>query len=259
VTHEAVLHCGVLGPIEARVDTSPLSLRRMERALLTRLVLADGHALSASQLVNDLWGETPPANPVNALRVIASRLRKALADAADALETVACGYRFAVRSSAVDAIAFDRLVAAGRTAAACGDHEDAASRLRDALDLWRGPALADLIDVPFAAAHAARLDSERLAVIEERNDADLACGRHRHLVGELEALTVQHPLRERLWAQLMIARYRCDRQADALRAYTQLRGMLIDELGIEPCPPLQRLEAAIIRQDPIIDLQPLTA
>ena len=254
-----MLHIGVLGPFEIHLDASRLPLRRTERALLARLVLADGRPLSASQLVDDLWGEHPPANPVAALRVIASRSRKALGDTADILETVACGYRMNLGNAQVDAIEFRRLVSAGRTAAVCDDDDEAATHLRTALETWRGPALADLADVAFAAVHAARLDGERWAVLEEGIDADLACGRHRQLVAELEALTMEHPLRERLWAQLMVARYRCDRQADALRAYTQLRGVLVDQLGIEPCPPLQRLEAAIIRQDPELDSQLLTA
>ena len=157
---------------------------------------------------------------------------------------------------AIDSCCFEALVERGRRSAASGNPEAAAAAFREALALWRGPALEGVADVSFARAEAARLEEARLAALEERIDADLACGRHGPLVGELAGLTREHPLRERLWAHRMLALYRAGRQAEALRAYQDVRRYLGEELGIEPGQELRHLETAMLRHDPAIDWSP---
>ena len=151
---------------------------------------------------------------------------------------------------------FERLAAAGRAALAAGEATAAVRLLDESLALWRGPALADLDELPFVSAERARLEEHRLDVVESRVDAQLACGRHQETVAELEALTTEHPLRERFWFQRLLALYRAGRQADALRAYRELRSVLVGQLGIEPGPGLRDLETRILRQDPGLEYRP---
>src|SRR5215216_6678295 len=198
----------------------------------------------------DLWGSSPPATAAKSIQLYVSRLRKALGD--DCLVTRPPGYVLRVDRSELDVARFERLVGEARAA----DPERAAGKLRAALDLWRGPPLADLAYEPFAQAEIARLEELRLEAVEARVDADLAMGRHAGLAGELEALLAEHPLRERLWGQLMLALYRSSRQAEALEAYRGARRVLSDGLGIEPSAELKRLEQAILEQDPSLDLAP---
>ena len=167
------------------------------------------------------------------------------------------GYRLA--DAHLDALHFADLVADGRRHLEDGRSEQAASRLRDALSMWRGDALADVRFAPFAASQATRLDLERLAVIEQRVAADLACGRHHDLISELAGLVDEHPLQEGLWAHRMLALYRAGRQADALRAYAEVRGILAEQLGLDPGPELRALEAAILQQHSDLDLPAPTA
>ena len=171
------------------------------------------------------------------------------------LTTRSPGYVIRVEPDELDLHRFERLVDEGRSLLARGLAADASERLRDALSLWRGPALADFAYESFAQAAIARLEEIRLAAVELRIDADLALGRHDELVGELEALVAEHPLRERLRRYLMTALYRSGRQAEALDAYQDARRALVDELGIEPSPALQELERAILRQDPSLDVE----
>ena len=171
------------------------------------------------------------------------------------LTTRSPGYVIRVEPDELDLHRFERLVDEGRSLLARGLAADASERLRDALSLWRGPALADFAYESFAQAAIARLEEIRLAAVELRIDADLALGRHDELVGELEALVAEHPLRERLRRYLMTALYRSGRQAEALDAYQDARRALVDELGIEPSPALQELERAILRQDPALDVE----
>jgi DNA-binding SARP family transcriptional activator len=222
-----------------------------ERALLARLLISAGQVVASDRLVDDLWDSDPADGSLASLQVYVSRLRRALrqAGAAELLVTQNPGYVLRVEPGSVDAGRFERLVAEGRRRLAAGDPE-AADILRRATDLWRGPALVEVRDMPFARAEAARLDEGRLAAIETRIEADLAAGRHAELSGELAALVDAHPLRERLWALRMLALYRAGRQADALRAYQELRKLLADELGLDPNPELARLEAEILRHDP---------
>jgi DNA-binding SARP family transcriptional activator len=238
----------ILGPLEVWDEGSEVSLAGAKpRALLAVLLLHLNEVVPADRLIDELWGEDSPEHAAAALRVNVSRLRKALPQ--DVLTTRSPGYVMRVEPDALDLHRFERLVEEGRSLHGRGLAADAAERLRDALSLWRGPALADFSYESFAQAAIARLEEIRLAAIELRIDADLALGRHDELVGELEALIAEHPLRERLRSYLMTALYRSGRQAEALDAYQGARRTLVDELGIEPSAELQELERAILRQD----------
>lgn len=238
----------ILGPLEADDDEGkPVQLGGpKQRALVAYLVLNAGRAVPREQLIDDLWGERVPATAAKMVQVYVARLRKVLRPGV--LQTRASGYAVALSSDGLDLHRFERLVAEGRDLLATGDAEAASDRLREALALWRGPALAEFGE-PFVIAERARLEEARLASLEDRIEADLAADRNRNLVGELEWLVAQHPYRERLRAQQMLALYRSGRQADALVAYRETRRVLTDELGIEPSPPLRQLESRILAQD----------
>ena len=219
--------------------------------LFAVLALHANQPVSAERLAVALWGEDVPPSAVKTVQVYVARLRKALDDP-DVLVTTPAGYRLRVRPGELDAERFERQVADGREALAAGRAEHAAAELREALELWRGPPLAELASTPFAPAEIARLEEQRLAAVELRVDADLAAGRHAELVGELQQLTTEHPWRERLHAQLMLALYRSGRQADALEAYRHAREVLVEQLGIEPGAELHDLHEAILAHDPAI-------
>ncbi len=247
----------ILGPLEVWDEGCEVSLGgRKPRALLALLLLHCNEVVSADRLIDELWGEDSPDRATAALRVNVSRLRKGLAQ--DVLTTRSPGYVIRVEPDDLDLQRFERLVDEGRSLLARGLAPDASERLREALSLWRGPALADFAYEDFAQAAIARLEEIRLAAVELRIDADLALGRHDELVGELEALVAEQPLRERLRGYLMTALYRSGRQAEALDAYKDGRRALVDELGIEPSAALQELERAILRQQPALNL-PATA
>lgn len=245
----------ILGPFEATHEGRTLVLGARERVLLALLLLSAGRAVSSERLADELWSGRPPEQALKALRVHVSRLRRAMREvgADGVLATHARGYSVRADPDALDAVRFETLLARGRHQAADGDHQGAAASLREALSLWRGPALSGVADTARLQVEAARLEDARLAALEERIDADLATGRHSELTAELDALTRAHPLRERLWAQRMLALYRAGRQAEALRAYQDLRRLLGEELGIEPDADLSRLETAILRHDPGLD------
>jgi DNA-binding SARP family transcriptional activator len=215
----------------------------MQRAALALLALNAGKVVSTDRLVEELWGDCAPANPMNSVQSHISQLRRLLGS--DRIVTRSPGYLFDLDPDDVDALRFERLVKAARV----GPAEKLADALREALALWRGPALADVGDAAFITVEASKLDELRLAALEDRVDADLALGLHAGLVVELQTLTTEHPLRERLHGQLMIALYRSGRQADALRAYDNARKILSEELGLNPGPDLRNLEAAILAQD----------
>jgi DNA-binding SARP family transcriptional activator len=240
----------VLGPLEVLVEGRALELkRRKQRSLLALLLLNTGEVVSTDKLIEELWAGEPPKAAVGSLQNLVSALRKQLGG--ETVETQAPGYRLAVDSDRVDLHRFERLVATA------GETEDARRRtdlLREALALWRGPALADLAFEQFAQIPIARLEERRTAAREDLIAAELDLGRHAQLVGELEALVTEHPLRERLRGQLMLALYRAGRQAEALEAYRQARETLVDELGIDPSLELQQLEQAILRHDQELDL-----
>ena len=248
----------ILGPLVALDGDRSVALPRGRgRALLAILILHAGEAVSTDRLIADLWGEAPPRTAPTALQGLVSSLRKRLetertrGTASAVLETRPPGYALAIDADQVDANRFRRLVS---ESAELPDQERRAASLREALGLWRGPVLADFVYEPFAQAAIAELEELRLAAIEERIAADLAMGRHRQLTGELESLIAHHPLRERLRGHLMVALYRSERQAEALEIYRNSREVLVEELGIEPGPELQRLEEAILRHDPSLDL-----
>jgi predicted ATPase/class 3 adenylate cyclase len=246
----------ILGPLEVSHQGQPVVLPgSRERAVLVLLLLSANRVVPAERLVEDLWGGKPPEGAIGALRVFISRLRKALRDATGdpVVVTRAPGYLAQIDPEALDAACFEALLAHGRQHAAQGDHDSAAATLRQALSLWRGAAMAEVADAPVGRGEATRLEEARLAALEARIESDLACGRHNELVPELDQLTKTHPLRERLWGQRMVALYRSGRQADALRAYQQLRQLLAEELGLEPSPEVARLEGAILRHAPELE------
>jgi predicted ATPase/DNA-binding SARP family transcriptional activator len=247
----------ILGSLEVEDDGQVVDLGGpRERILLARLLLSANRAVSADRLAEDLWSGEPPAHWLPTLRVYISRLRRALGPRAGTVVTEPPGYRLSMAADQLDAARFEELAAAARHHASQGRPEAAAAALRQALDLWRGPALSDVADLPFAKADIARLEEARLNAIEDRVEAELACGRHASLTAELEGLVATYPLHERFWGQRMRALYRSDRQADALRTYQELRAYLKEELGLEPSATLRELELAILRQDPGLDWRP---
>jgi predicted ATPase/DNA-binding SARP family transcriptional activator len=241
----------ILGPLRAVGPDGPIELpAAKQRALLATLLLAHREeAVSPERLIDVLWGEEPPATANKALQVHISQLRRVLGPE-QPIVTRASGYAVALEPGQLDLERFETLTARARGA----EPAEAARLLREALALFRGPPLADAPLLGPAAAEADRLAGLRLAAIEERLDLELALGEHHAVIGELEALALEHPYRERLHAQLMLALYRSGRQADALEAYRRVRASLVDELGLDPGRELQRLEAAILAQDPELDL-----
>src|SRR4051794_20007351 len=249
----AVMQFGIRGPLEVRADGRSVPLGGGKpRAVLAMLALHANEPVSAERVAVALWGEDAPPSAVKTVQVYVARLRKAL-DHPDVLLTTPAGYCLRVRPGELDAERFERLVEDGRDALAAGHAEHAAAELRAALELWRGPPLAELASAPFAPAEIARLEEQHLAALEVRVDADLAVGRHAELIGELQQLTTQHPWRERLHAQLMLALYRSGRQADALEAYRHAREVLVEQLGIEPGAELHDLHEAILAHNRVID------
>ena len=225
----------ILGPLEIVEAGRPLTLGGpRQRALLAILLSRANEVVSSDRLIDELWGARPPGTATNALQYHVSQLRKTLGRS-EAIVTREPGYLIRVAPHELDLLRFEQLVEEARQAPA--DH--ASRLLHDALSLWRGPALVDLASEPFAQAEILRLEELRLAALELRIETDLALGRHRELVGELEVLVHEHPLRERPRAQLMLALYRSGRQAEALDLYREGRRLLVDELGIEPGLELQ--------------------
>jgi predicted ATPase/DNA-binding SARP family transcriptional activator len=236
----------LLGKLEVNADGVDLTpVRPQQRALLALLLLRMGEVVAIDDLVEGLWGPRPPETAQKALHGHISALRKRLG--AERIETRPPGYRLRLAGGdELDAHRFERVLAEART-----DGPSARSRkLREALALFRGEALSDFRYEEFAAPEAVRLEELRLTVVEEQIDAELELGRHAEIVPELERLVVDHPLRERMRAQLMLALYRAGRQADALQAFQEARVRLVGELGIEPGPALQRLERRILNHDP---------
>lgn len=237
--------------MEALVDGRPVALPPRPRAVLAVLVLSAGQVVPTARLIDAVWGERPPDTAPNVLQSYVSALRKALGR--DAVETRDPGYLLRAERDAIDLHRFERLATDGTRALEDGRFAAAGEVLVEALALWRGDALADVAEGDVLRPAAARLDELRLIALERRVEADLECGRHRELIGELEALAAEYPLREQPAALLMLALYRSGRQADALAAYRSTRTRLVDELGLEPGLALQRLETAILRQDPALD------
>ena len=238
----------ILGPLEVRDGGRVVAVRGpRQRSLLTLLLLHANEAISSERLVEEVWWDAAPASGATALRVRVSQLRSALG--ADLIATSAAGYALEIDPERIDARRFERLLESGRRLRADGAAAEAAAALREALALWRGPALVDCAYEPWAGPEIGRLEELRLIALEDRIDADLELGADEEVVGELEALVTEHPFRERLRGQLMLALYRCGRQADALDVCRAGRTALVEELGLEPGPALQQLERAILRQE----------
>jgi DNA-binding SARP family transcriptional activator len=241
----------ILGPLEVVSDGESLSIGgQKQRALLAQLLIRPGEAVSTDRLIDELWGDQPPRTAATSLQNFVSQLRKLLGP--ELLVTQPPGYALRVEADQIDAVRFERMLAAARQ----GAPVERAEKISAALSLWRGAPLADFAFDAFAENEVRRLEELRLTALEERIDAELELGRHRELVAELETLVAANPLRERLRCQLMLALYRSGRQAEALEAYQQTRRALVEELGIDPGPELQRLHASILRQEAPLEARP---
>jgi len=237
----------ILGSLEVVRDEQPLAVPGgRPRALLAMLLLGAGRTVARERLIDGLWGDDVPDSGAKMVQICVSLLRRVLPP--DMLCTRPPGYLLELDPESLDLNRFVRLAGEGRAALAAGDPGAASARLREALTLWRGPALREFSE-PFAAPEAERLEELHLAALESRIEADLARGGAAELVGELESLTAEYPLRERLRGVLMLALYRSGRQAEALAAYHDMRRTLDEELGLLPSPALQQLQQAILRHD----------
>ena len=246
----------ILGSLEVCADGRLIEVRGARlRSLLVILLLRANQSVPRDVLLHELWGEQPPAGAQHSLDVYISRLRKALDPPGNASVVVTRpgGYSIQLTDGQLDVNVFERLAEGGRNALSAQAPDEAADKLRAALSVWRGSALADVSSEPYAQLEIARLEELRLGALENRIESDLALGRHAEVVGELRALVVQHPLREAFRGHLMIALYRSGRQAEALAAYQAARQALIEELGLDPGPELRSLERAILQQDEALD------
>jgi DNA-binding SARP family transcriptional activator len=250
----------LLGPLEARQAGRPLRLGSIKhRMLLAKLLLHANQVVSTDELIDTVWGEQPPPTVRQSLQNHVASLRRTIepggggASPPRTLITRDPGYLLQLDPDQLDLHRFRRLASEGRGALG-GEATTALRLLHEALSLWRGPVLADVVATGAAWPELVGIDEERIAALEVRIEAELVLGRHLELIGELEALVRSYPLREHLHGQLMLALYRSGRQADALAAYRAARRILVDELGIEPSLRLQRLEQAILAQDPVLEL-----
>ena len=243
----------VLGPLEVTEQGAALALGGpRQRVVLAYLILEANRVVSTDRLIDRIWGEEPPEAARAALFAYVSRLRKILGPGRILARPP--GYVLVAKQDEIDALRFAALVEEARRQS--GDREATAALLTQALDLWRGSALSDLAEYDALRPAITRLEELRLGAIEDRVEAEIALGRHREVVAPLETLTGEHPLRERLWSQLILALYRSGRQGDALGAYHRARTTLVEELGIDPSPELRRLERQVLNQDPTLDLPP---
>jgi DNA-binding SARP family transcriptional activator len=248
----------ILGPLEAEAESGAVELgSAKQQTLLGVLLLHPNEVVSSERLIDELWGSHPPATAEKVVQTYVSQLRRSLG--AETITTRRPGYVLHVEDDRLDADRFRRLAAAARRHAADGDVESAATLYRQALALWRGKPLAGLAFESFGRNEIDSLEEERLAALIDRIDCELALACHDELVPEIQLLVEQHPLRERVLAQLMLALYRSGRQTDALAAYRGTRDRLQEELGMEPGPSLNRLERQILLHDPALDLTPHTA
>lgn len=250
----APLALGILGPFEVRVDgVEPRGLGGVrQRAVLAILALNANKVVATERIIDELWGENAPGAAAHTVQVFVSRLRQAMGSASDRLTTRPPGYRLELAVTEIDSGRFERLYLDAQAANATGRPAAAATLLREALEMRRGPPLGDFAYEPFAQGEIARLEELHVSCREELIDAQLALGYHASAVHELEALIAEHPLRERSRGQLMLALYRCGRQAEALDAYQQARHMLVEKLAIEPSAALRKLEQSILQQDPAL-------
>lgn len=247
----------ILGPLEVVDDGTAVALGTIkERVVLAVLLLHANEVVSRERLVDELWGESPPPTARKAVNVYVSQLRKVLGrDGTDPIETAGGGYRVVVDPDGLDTMRLKLLLGDAEERAAAGDPGAAVGLYEQALALWRGRTLAGLELESVGRHEIERWEELRLTALMNRVDCDLALGRHEQLIGELNLLVREHPLRERLRAQQILALYRADRQAEALEAYQQARDVVVEELGIEPSPALQRLQKGILLQDPALELR----
>ncbi|HEX6207882.1 MAG TPA: BTAD domain-containing putative transcriptional regulator [Actinomycetota bacterium] len=242
----------LLGPLEVSDGERRLPLGGpKQRTVLAHLLVRANEVVTVDRLIDGTWGDEPPGTARNTIQAYVHNLRKALG--AERIQHRSSGYVLTADASEVDALRFEALVGKAHRAAAA-DPSGAVEALREALRLWRGPALDDLSEQPALQPEIARLEELRMAALEERIGAELALGDHRALIPELETLIRRHPFREGLWGHLMVALYRGGRQGDALAAYRRAREFLADELGVDPSPELRRLHEQILRQDPGLEL-----
>ena len=242
----------VLGPLEVRVDEGVVPLRAgLPRKLLVALVLRLGERVSIDALADILWSDDPPDDPVNALQILVSHLRKSFSASGEAvaLERVGKGYRLVAPRDSVDVY---RVEAVAIRARQVGDAATRLAELEAALAEWRGPPIPEVASEEFAQADLQRLLELRLALMEQRVDTLLDLGRHADAVLDLQGLIVDHPLRERFYVQLMTALYRSGRQAEALQVYGDARSTLVEELGLDPSPELQAMEQAVLTHSPAL-------
>jgi DNA-binding SARP family transcriptional activator/ABC-type transport system substrate-binding protein len=246
----------ILGPLQVLDGDEPLPLGgAKQRSTLAMLLLSRNQVVSRDRLIDGVWGASPPPSARPTLETYVSRLRRVLPDDGhgDRVVTQAPGYRLRVEASELDLERFETLLERARTARAAEEPEAAGNALRQALLLFRGAPLEDLVHAPFAQAEIGRLEELRLGALEQRLEADLAVGRHAEVVGELESLAARHPFREALWGQLMLALYRSGRQGEALLAFDRARGTLAEELGADLGPSLKKLHRQILQHDPSLE------
>ena len=249
-----MLEFRILGPLEVVGDEGPISLGGpKQRATLAILLLDANRVVSVERLADALYSGAAPVTAVTQVQRQISELRKALG--ASTIETRAPGYVIRLAPEQLDLKLFEHRAEEATRALAAGDARTAARLLADALDVWRGPPIADLAHEPFAQISIERLGEIQLAALEQRVDAELALGGHTRVIGELEELVAAHPLREHFYGQLMLALYRSGRQAEALSVYRSARETLVEEFGIEPTSALRELERAILTQDASLDLE----
>ena len=249
----------ILGPLEVAVNGNIVTLSSgKQRALLGVLLLHANKVVSTERLVDELWGARSPPTSGKLVQVYVSQLRRALdaAGATDVLRTRPPGYVAELQPDQLDASRFERLLVRARAEADAGNPKEAVATYDEALGLWRGAVLADVMLEAPTGGEAGLLEELRVAALSEQADCALALGRHAELVGRLESLTLEHPLHERFWAQLMLALYRSGRQSEALGAYHQARRTLAEEVGLDPGPELHRLEKAILAHEPSLELAP---
>ncbi|OIJ68230.1 AfsR/SARP family transcriptional regulator [Streptomyces mangrovisoli] len=254
----------LLGPLNAEVNgLSIVPTAGKPRQILALLALYPGRVVSVPTLMEEIWASHPPQSALTTLQTYILQLRRRLGtamgpgtalDAKGVLATRHGGYLLHIPDTAVDVHRYDTLVREGQAAFDCGDNAVSAASFRAALDLWRGTTLVDVRLGPVLEIEALRLEESRLVTVERRIDADLRLGRHAELIAELMELTARHPQHEGLHSQVMVALYRSGRQGSALDVYRRLRGRLIEDLGVEPSPQLQRLHQAMLAVDPLLDV-----
>lgn len=254
------MELGVLGPLQLTCNGANLvPTAPKPRQLLAFLMLNVNQMVRDTDCITELWGAQPPRTAMSTLQTYVLQIRQILRATADArgrdiLWTRHRGYQLRVDPQRIDRVRFAELVGSGRRAAAAGDHRRSSSLFGAALALWRGPALSDVRTGPLSSPHVVQLEENRMGVLEERIEADLALGRHEEILGELAELVSAHPTNENITAQYMLALYRSGAADTAVAVFQRLCDRLVDELGIEPARRLSGLLGAILTGDPLLDL-----